>query len=137
MRVWLAVFALFVPSMLLLDAGLPRQLALGTARRFGIDARQILCAIVVATTEAVVLSGLWLFYAMAVITARNEALQRHAHRITATVLIAGTIGAIASLVYFGDAWGASWWAMAATLIVLVAAWSAGFSPRFVRDGHAQ
>ena len=146
MRIWLPAFWVFIPAMLLLDAdGIARQLSLSVAatvflillaRRFAVDAKQIVCAIVVATAGEVVLSLGWglysyqhaliplyvppghgLFYAMAVITARQPGLERRERPIAFTVLTAGTIGAMASLAVFTDVWGALWWVLAAVLIV--------------------
>jgi hypothetical protein len=140
LRNWLIAFALFIPALLLLDgAGLGRQVALSAstgvflfllARRFGVDGRQIICAIIVATAGEIVLSLGWglysyqhaliplyvppghgLFYAMAVITARQTALQRHERSIVAVVLMAGTAGALASLLVLDDVWGALWWSL--------------------------
>ena len=140
MRNWLVAFALFIPALLLLDGdGLARQIALSAAtcgflillaRRFGVDGLQIVCAIVVATAGEVVLSLAWglysyqhalipfyvppghgLFYAMAVITARQPALQRQERSIVAVVLIFGTGGALASLYFLHDVWGALWWSL--------------------------
>jgi hypothetical protein len=146
LRRWLAAFWVFIPAMLLLDGdGIARQLSLSLAatvflillaRRFAVDAKQIVCAIVVATAGEVVLSLGWglytyqhaliplyvppghgLFYAMAVITARQSGLERLERPIAFTVLTAGTIGAIVSLVVLTDIWGALWWVLAGALIV--------------------
>ena len=146
MKSWLVAFALFVSVLLLLDGeGLARQAGLSVAtcgflillaRRFGVDGRQIVCAILVATAGEIVLSLGWglysyqhaliplyvppghgLFYAMAVIAARQRALQKHESSIVAVVLLAGTAGALASLFFLRDVWGALWWSLVALFLL--------------------
>ena len=131
--------------VLLLDApGLPRQLTLSAATAMflwffagllGVDGRQVLCAIVVATMGEVVLSLGWglysyqhaliplyvppghgLFYALAAATAQQRWLRDRETAITRIVIAAGTIYAIVSFSLFGDAWGFLWWLGALALI---------------------
>src|SRR4051794_15914461 len=120
------------------------QLALGTAtaafvwwvaRRSSVDGRQIVCAILVATAGEIVLSLGWglysyrhaliplyvppghgLFYALAAESANQEGLRRHARAITRTVVVAGSLIALISLVLFTDVWGFLWWVGALALI---------------------
>jgi hypothetical protein len=142
---FIAASAAFMAAVLLLDGpGLPRQLSLSAAtfaflvffvRRLGIDSRQVICAIVVATLGEVVLSLGWglysyahaliplyvppghgLFYTLAAASARQPLFQAHERAITRAVLIFGTIYAVMSLIAFGDAWGLLWWLGALALI---------------------
>jgi len=132
-------------AVLLLDGdGAPRQFALGIAtaaflalfvRRTGVDPRPVLWAILVASTGEVVLSLGWglytyehaliplyvppghgLFYSLAAATAMQEPLRRHAKRITQAVLVAGSLNAAISTIFFNDTWGLLWWLGALLLI---------------------
>ncbi len=124
--------------------GLANQLALGLAtgafvwffaRRSDVPWRQVVCAILVATTGEVVLSLGWglysyrhfliplyvppghgLFYLLAADSARQPFLRDHERAITRAVLVVGTILAIGSLILFSDAWGFLWWLAAVLLI---------------------
>lgn len=144
--VYLIAASLFIPAMLVADStGWIPQLLIGAAtaaflwllvRRSPIDSRPILCAILVASTGEVVLSLGWglytyqhaliplyvpfghgLFYALAAETAEQAKLQQRTAVITRGVLIAGTIIAVISLVWFRDTWGMLWWIGAALLIL--------------------
>jgi hypothetical protein len=135
--------ALFVPTILLLDGpGLVRQGVLGAAtalflalvvRVTRVDARQIVLAILIATTGEAVLSLGWglyeyrhaaiplyvpfghgVFYALAAATAPR--LQRHARRIVPITLVAGSVIAAVSYFALDDEWGLLWWIAAAALI---------------------
>jgi len=105
------------------------------ARRSEVPGRQVLCAILVATTGEFVLSLGWglysyrhfliplyvppghgLFYLLAADSARQEVLRVRERIITRSVLIAGTLLAIGSLLLFGDSWGFLWWLGALLLI---------------------
>lgn len=137
--------AAFMAIILLIDRdGLWPQLGLGAAtaaflwlfaRESGVDWRQILCAIVVASTGEVVLSLGWglytyehaliplyvppghgLFYTLAAVSARQELLQRHASSITRGVIAIGSLIALVSLVLMSDTWGFLWWIGAVALI---------------------
>ena len=143
---FLAAAALFIPAMLMADqSGWTSQLLIGAAtagflwllaRRSPIDSRQIICAIVVATTGEIVLSLGWglytyqhaliplyvpfghgLFYALAAETAEQPLLRQKGATITRAVLLSGTIIAVISLVWFRDQWGMLWWIGAALLIL--------------------
>lgn len=136
---------LFMAIVLLIDRdGLWPQLGLGAAtamflwffaRHSGVDPRQIICAIVVATTGEVVLSLGWglysyqhalipfyvppghgLFYTLAAASARQEILQRHAPAITRAVIGIGSLIALVSLALMSDTWGFLWWIGAVALI---------------------
>lgn len=142
---FLAASAMFMAIVLTIDRdGLPAQLALGTAtaaflvfwaRRAETDARQIVCAVAIATFGEVVLSLCWglysyrhaliplyvppghgLFYLLAAETARQESIRRYAETIARAVLVAGTIVAAVSLAVWSDAWGALWWVGALALL---------------------
>ncbi len=137
---------LYIPALLLVDTrGLIPQLALGLATlaflvvfalRSEVETRQIVCAILVATTGEVALSLGWglysyrnaliplyvpfghgIFYALAVETARQPALRRYARPITRAALVAGSIVAAASFVFLRDQWGLLWWIAAAILLM--------------------
>jgi hypothetical protein len=137
--------AVFMAIVLRVDRdGLANQLALGLAtgtflwffaRRSEVPGRQVLCAILVATTGELVLSLGWglynyrhfliplyvppghgLFYLLAADSARQHLLREHERAITRGVLIVGTLLAVGSLVFFADAWGFLWWAGALLLI---------------------
>src|SRR3954463_4904049 len=125
---FLTASAVFMTVLLLLDRdGLPQQLALGAATalflwyfarssevRFG----QIVCCIIVATVGEVVLSLGWglysyrhaviplyvppghgLFYTLAAETARQQAVRVRGATITRSVVLAGSILALASLAF--------------------------------------
>lgn len=141
----LAATAVLVPVILLLDGpGLPRQLLLGTlmalylaliARRVSVPPRQIVAAVLIATTGEVLLSVVWglysyqfflialyvpaghgLFYAIAADAEHQPLLQKHATPITRAVLVAGTLYAVFTLFAFGDTWGALLWLLSVALI---------------------
>jgi hypothetical protein len=145
LAIFVGAAALFIPALLLSDArGVVPQLALGLltvmflaifARGSAIETRQILAAIVIATTGEVVLSLGWglytyrhaliplyvpfghgIFYLLAAETALQPALQRHARTIARAVLIAG--GAIAGfgILVMNDQQGLLWWILAATIL---------------------
>ena len=145
-KVFVLAAAIYIPALLLTDSrGLIPQLALGLstllflalfARRSEVQTRQIVCAILVATTGEIVLSLGWglytyrnaliplyvpfghgLFYLLAAESARQPALQRHSGAITRAVLIAGSVIAAISLIFFHDQWGLLWWIAAATLLM--------------------
>ena len=63
------------------------------------------------------LIGHGLFYALAADSAGQPALQRHAKPIARTVVIAGSIIAAVSLIFFRDQWGTLWWIAAAILLM--------------------
>jgi hypothetical protein len=142
---FVAASAVFMIVLLLADRdGLAQQLALGVAtalflwyfaRSTEVQARQIICCIIVATIGEVVLSIGWglysyrhavipfyvppghgLFYTLAAETARQQAVRFRAASITRLVLIAGTANAALSLFFRHDAWGALWWLGAVALI---------------------
>jgi hypothetical protein len=144
---FLIAATLFIPALLVADRrGLIPQLALGAAtalflwvfsRQSPIDSRQIIAAIVIATTGEVVLSLGWglytyrnaliplyvpfghgVFYALAAESAQQPALRRIARGITRGVLIAGSVIAAVSLFAFNDPWGLLWWIGAAILLLL-------------------
>jgi len=141
----LAASAIFVPAVLFADgSGLARQLTLGlltaamlwlAAGKIGVDKRQILVAVAVATTGEVILSvglGLYhyrfatipfyvppghgLFYSLAAATARQPWVQARGSAIVRGVLVAGSAVALAGLALRSDTWGAIWWIAAALLI---------------------
>lgn len=137
--------AVFMTAVLLLDGdGLARQMLLGSAtalflwlfvRGSGVDARQVLCAIGVATLGEVVLSLGWglysyehaliplyvppghgLFYALAAVTAQQAWFRQRESGFTRGTLIAGTVLAVLSLAVLQDTWGFLWWLGALALI---------------------
>lgn len=137
--------AAFIAVVLRVDRdGLANQLALGLAtgafvwffaRGSEVPWRQVLCAILVATTGEVVLSLGWglysyrhfliplyvppghgLTYLLAAESARQPFLRTHERAITRAVLVVGTMLAIGSLILFSDAWGFLWWIAALLLI---------------------
>jgi len=141
----IAAATIFMLAVLLLDGpGLGRQMALGLAtaafllllvRNNRVPLAQVIGCIVIAATGEVILSLGWklytyqhaliplyvfpghgLFYTLAVITAQQEALRRHAVKITNAVLVSGTIIAIISLLLLNDVWGVLWWLGAVVLI---------------------
>lgn len=142
---FVAASAVFMIALLLADRdGLAPQLALGAstalflwyfARHTEVQARQIICCIIVATIGEVVLSIGWglysyrhaiipfyvppghgLFYTLAAETARQQVVRLRAAPITRFVLIAGTVNAAVSLIFRHDTWGALWWLGAVALI---------------------
>jgi len=144
--VFLLAATLYIPALLLADSrGLIPQLALGLttatflwlfARKSPVDSRQILCAILVATTGEIVLSLGWglytyrnaliplyvpfghgVFYALAAESAMQEKLQRLAPKIVRGVLVSGSVIAAFGFVILNDQWGLVWWIAAATLLV--------------------
>lgn len=143
--VFVAASAVFMPAVLLLDGdGLWRQLALGAAtagfiwffaRRSGVDSRQVLAAIVVASCGEVVLSLGWglytyqhaliplyvppghgLFYTLAAASAAQALFRRHERAITRTVVVLGSLNALLSAIFLHDMWGLLWWLGALALI---------------------
>lgn len=143
----LAATSLFVAAVLLLDApGAARQLSLGVAttlflllvvRAFGLEARPVIVAIIVATAGEVLLSVVWglyeyrdallplyvppghgLFYALAAACANNRWLVARERAITIIVLITGSAVAGSSLWSAGDVWGTIWWLAAASLLAV-------------------
>ncbi|HVT42976.1 MAG TPA: hypothetical protein VMT00_01160 [Thermoanaerobaculia bacterium] len=144
-RTFLAATAIFMPLLLLSDrSGLFAQLLLGLAtagfvwlfaRGSGVEPRQILCAIVVATIGECVLSLGWglysyrhaliplyvppghgLFYLLAAVSARQQLFRNREVSITRGVLISGSLIALVSLMLFRDSWGLLWWIGALLLI---------------------
>lgn len=142
----LAAFTVYIPLMLLADSdGWIHQVSLGLAtalflyaiaRRSGIDGRQIVCAIIVASIGECFLSLVWglytyshaliplyvppghgVFYLMAAYTARQPWIQQRAQAIIRSALVSGTVIAIVSLVAFNDNWGLLWWIGAAAIIL--------------------
>ena len=140
-----AAAALFIPALLLADRpGLPAQLALGLAtaaflflavRSSPVETRQVVAAILIATTGEVVLSLGWglytyrnaliplyvpfghgVFYLLAAESARQPWLQQRAKGITRGVLLAGSAIAAVSFAFFDDQWGLIWWVLAAALL---------------------
>lgn len=136
----------FMTAVLLLDRpGLAAQTGLGLAtaaflwcfvRKADLDPRPILTAVFLATLGEVTLSVGWglytyqnaiiplyvfpghgVFYALAVVTARERRLQAHATAITRAVLLFGTLVTAVSVLFFYDTWGALWWLAAFVLIV--------------------
>jgi len=137
--------AVFMMVLLLLDGdGFARQALLGSAtalflwlfvRGSGVDARQVLCAIGVATLGEVVLSLGWglysyehaliplyvppghgLFYALAAVTAQQAWFRDRAAGFIRATLISGTALAVLSLAVLQDTWGFLWWLGALALI---------------------
>jgi len=143
--IFVGASAVFMTALLAADRdGLLQQLALGVAtaaflwlfvRRSEIEARQVICCILVATAGEVVLSLGWglyaythaiipfyvppghgLFYALAADTARQTLFRRHAATINRAVVIIGTLLALLSLFVKHDTWGFLWWLGALALI---------------------
>src|SRR5260370_5212546 len=143
--VFVAASALFSAVLLLIDQdGVLPQIALGSAtaaflwlfaRRSGIQPRQIVCSIIVASIGEIVLSLGWglytyrhaviplyvppghgLVYALAADTARQDRLRRRAAILTRVVLVGGSAIALVSLVLRRDLWGFLWWVGALVLI---------------------
>ena len=143
---FLTAAALYIPALLLTDTrGVIPQLALGLAtvaflavfaRQSEVETRQIICAILVATTGEIVLSLGWglytyrnaliplyvpfghgVFYALAAESARQQTLRRYGRPITRGVLVIGSIIAAVSFIFFRDQWGLLWWIAAAILVM--------------------
>jgi hypothetical protein len=143
---FLTAAALYIPALLLADSrGLIPQLALGLttlvflmifARQSEVETRQIVWAILVATTGEFLLSLGWglyayrnaviplyvpfghgVFYLLAAESAQQPALRRHARMITRAVLVAGSVIAAVSLIFLRDQWGMLWWIAAAILVM--------------------
>jgi hypothetical protein len=144
--IFVGAAALFIPALLLADTrGLVPQLTLGAAtaiflalfaRGSAIDTRQVVAAIIIATTGEVVLSLDWglytyrnaliplyvpfghgVFYLLAAESASQPNLQRHATRIARAVLLSGSAIALIGLLFLNDQWGMLWWAIAATVLM--------------------
>jgi hypothetical protein len=144
--VFLVAASLYIPALLLADSrGVIAQLALGLAtaaflflfaRNSPVDSRQIVTAILVATTGEIVLSLGWglytyrnaliplyvpfghgVFYALAAESAMQEKLQRLAPAIVRGVLIAGSVIAAFGFIVLNDQWGMLWWIGAAALLL--------------------
>src|ERR1700682_4652007 len=143
---FLIASSLFIPALLVADTrGVLPQLSLGLAtaaflrlfsRNSPVESRQIITAILVATTGEVVLSLGWglytyrnaliplyvpfghgVFYALAAESARQTTLRKYARPITQSVLVAGSIIAAVSFIFFHDSWGLLWWIAAAILVM--------------------
>jgi hypothetical protein len=143
---FLTAVTLFVPAVLLADTpGLIPQLALGLAtaamlflfaRRSPIEMRQIVAAILIASTGEAILSLGWglysyrnaliplyvpfghgVFYALAAESARQPWLQARARSIARGVIVGGSIIAAAGFLFFHDQWGLLWWLAAAALLM--------------------
>ena len=142
-KAFLIATAVYFPLILLIDTkGLAQQLGFGAATAAFLlvfaprnNLRAITTAVIVATTGEIVLSLGWglysyrnaliplyvpfghgVFYALAAESALQPVLQKHSKRIAQAVLIAGSINAIVSLLFFQDAWGLLWWLGALTMI---------------------
>lgn len=144
-RCFVILAGAFVAAVLLLDGpGLARQLSLGLAtagcvvlvcRRLEVPALAVVTCVLVATTGEVLLSVVWelysyphaviplyvppghaLFYALALVTARQPLLQRHETAITRGVLAFMVALAVATLYLHRDTWGLLWSAIAIALI---------------------
>src|ERR1700687_651059 len=143
--VFVAASALFSAVLLLIDQdGVLQQLALGSAtaaflwlfaRRSGIQPRQIVCSIIVASIGEIVLSLGWglytyrhaliplyvppghgLVHTLATHSARQERTPRRSAILTRLVLVGGSAIALVSLVLRGDLWGFLWCVGALALI---------------------
>ena len=143
---FLVAAGLYIPALLIADTrGLMPQLALGLAtlaflgvfaQRSEANIRQIIWAILVATTGEIVLSLGWglytyhnaliplyvpfghgVFYALAAESAQQPTLRRYARPITHAVLVAGSIIAAVSFIFFHDQWGLLWWIATAILVM--------------------
>lgn len=143
---FLIAATLYIPALLFTDTrGLGPQLALGLAtamflyafaRGASVPARQIIAAILIATTGEVVLSLGWglytyhnaliplyvpfghgVFYALAAESAQQPWLQLRAKAITRGVLIAGGVIAAFGFAFLHDQWGLLWWLLAAMLLI--------------------
>lgn len=138
--------AAFVAAVLLLDApGFATQASLGVAtagfvflvcRRLDVAPLAVISCVLVATTGEVILSVVWglysyphaviplyvppghaLFYALAVVTARQPVLQRYETSIVRGVVGVMAAMALATLTLHGDTWGLLWSVAAIALIV--------------------
>lgn len=141
-----AATAAFMAAVLLLDGdGIWIQGGLGLAtagflyllqRTSGVPGRQVLWCVAVATTGEVVLSLGWglysyahaiiplyvppghgVFYTLAAATAMQPRIRALRAPITRGVIVAGSIIALVSLIFFNDVWGLLWWLGALALIV--------------------
>ena len=144
--VFLIAASLYIPALLLADSrGVIPQLGLGLAtaaflflfaRNSPVESRQIVTAILVATTGEIVLSLGWglytyhnaliplyvpfghgVFYALAAESAMQKRLQRVAPKIVRGVLIAGSVIAAFGFIVLNDQWGMLWWIGAAALLL--------------------
>jgi len=144
-RFFVILAAAFVAAVLLLDGpGMARQLSLGVAtagfvvivcRRLQVPSLAVISCILVATTGEVILSVLWglysyphaviplyvppghaLFYALAVVTARQPLLQRHEPVIVRAMLVVMVAMALGTLYFQHDTWGLLWTVIAIALI---------------------
>ncbi len=145
LKVFLILAAAVVTVVLRLDGpGIRTQLLLGggtaafvciLCRRLDVALVPVLWCVIVAMTGEVILSLGWglysyrhaliplyvppghaLFYALAVVTARQPALQRHEKAIARIVLGITATVAMISLYRYGDTWGLLWSAAALALI---------------------
>jgi hypothetical protein len=136
-KLFMILAAAFVAGVLRLDApGTGTQVLLGIAaaafvgimcRRLAIAPVPVVWCVLVAMTGELILSLGWglysyrhaliplyvpaghaLFYALAVVTARQPALQRHQVKIVRAVLALTVAGALISLHSYGDTWGLLW-----------------------------
>lgn len=134
---FLVTAAAFVAAVLRLDApGIGTQLLLGVAtaafvcvlcRRLDVAPVPVVWCVLVAMTGEAILSLGWglysyrhaliplyvpaghaLFYALAVVTARQPVMQRHQNGIVRGVLALTVAGALLSLYLYGDTWGLLW-----------------------------
>ena len=145
LRFFVILAAAFVAAVLRLDGpGMATQVSLGVAtagfvvivcRRLEVAPLAVISCILVATTGEVILSVLWglysypheviplyvppghaLFYALAVVTARQPLLQRHEAAIVRAVLVVIVAIALATLYLHHDTWGLLWSVIAIALI---------------------
>ena len=145
LKLFVILAAAFVAAVLRLDGpGVFTQLLLGggtaafvyvACRRLEVAPVPVFCCVMVAMTGEVILSLGWglysyrhaliplyvpaghaLFYALAVVTARQPALQRREKLITRIVLGVMASVAMISLYLYGDTWGLLWSAAAIALI---------------------
>jgi len=136
-KLFVILAAAFVAAVLRLDGpGMVTQLLLGSAtaafvcvlcRRLNVAPVPVVWCVLVAMTGEAILSLGWglysyrhaliplyvpaghaLFYALAVVTARQPALQRHQTGIVRAVLALTVAGALLSLYLYGDTWGLLW-----------------------------
>jgi hypothetical protein len=146
LKFFVILAAAFVTAVLRLDGpGILTQLLLGggtaafvciVCRQLAVAAAPVIWCVIVAMTGEVILSLGWglysyrhaliplyvpaghaLFYALAVVTARQPALQRRGKTITRIVLGATAAIALLSLYLYGDTWGLLWSAAAIALIL--------------------
>ncbi len=142
----LILSAAFVAAVLHLDAqGVATQALLGGAtlafvylvcKRLDVAVTPVFLCVIVATTGEVLLSAVWglysyqhasiplyvppghaLFYALAVVTARQPALQRHQTGIVRMILAVMAAMALTTLFLYGDTWGLLWSVAAIALIL--------------------